>query len=51
MRELYEAPELEIVKFEAEDVISTSCGIDSPETPVPDICTCNSEACETDDWW
>lgn len=28
MKELYKAPELEIVLFEAEDVIATSGGVD-----------------------
>jgi len=34
-KELYTAPEMEIVKFDSEDVITTSGGIDEIEVPDP----------------
>ena len=34
MKEKYEAPEMEVVEFEAEDIITTSGGEWEPETPI-----------------
>ena len=34
MKEKYTVPEMEIIKFDAEDVITTSpVGVDDPQTP------------------
>lgn len=33
MQEKYEAPEMEIVEFECEDVITTSCDVETPQIP------------------
>lgn len=33
MKELYQTPEMEIVAFEAEDIVTTS-GVDPDETPI-----------------
>lgn len=38
MKKLYESPEMEVVEFEAEDVITDSCTVDTElgpdETPI-----------------
>ena len=34
MKELYQTPEMEIVEFNAEDVITTSGDLDENETPI-----------------
>ena len=34
MKELYQTPEMEIVAFEAEDVITTSTGEELPNMPL-----------------